>query len=52
MSDLPEMPALASELEVGAEADREERAERWLFVRQVAIVAVLVALVVSHALLG
>lgn len=52
MSDLPDPPAVPCELAVGAEAAGEERAERWLFVRQVAIVLVLAALVVSHSLLG
>ncbi len=35
-----------------AERAGEERSERWLFVRQVAIVLVLVAWLVLHALLA
>lgn len=50
--DPANLPALPSEDELAAEAEREERSERWLFVRQVAIIAVLTATVVTHALLA
>lgn len=48
-ADLPRRP---SEPELAAEAADEERAERWLLVRQVAIVLALTALVLSRVLLG
>jgi hypothetical protein len=38
--------------ELAAERAREQRAERWLFIRQVAIALVLIALLVTHALVG
>jgi hypothetical protein len=50
--DPANLPAPPSEDELAAEAEREERSERWLFVRQVAIIAVLTATVVTHALLA
>jgi hypothetical protein len=44
-------PGLPAELDRAVELAREERSERWLFIRQVAIILVLVALLVTHALL-
>lgn len=55
LSAEPGLPAenrLPAEADLAAELAREERSERWLFVRQVAIVLVLVALLVTHALLS
>ncbi|HXB64921.1 MAG TPA: hypothetical protein VNV42_08635 [Solirubrobacteraceae bacterium] len=52
MSDAPSVPGAPTELDLAAERERERRFERWLFIRQVAIVFVLVALLVIHALLG
>jgi len=43
---------LPAQADLATELACEERSERWLFVRQVAIVLVLVALLVTHALLG
>jgi hypothetical protein len=52
LSDVPSTPGVPSESDLLAESAREERFERWLFIRQVAVVLVLVALLVIHALLG
>jgi hypothetical protein len=52
MSDMPTIPGAPTEPDLAAESAREQRSERWLFARQVAIVLVLVALLVIHALLG
>jgi hypothetical protein len=52
MSDAPSIPGVPTEPDLVAERAHEERSERWLFIRQVAIVLVLVALLVIHALLG
>jgi hypothetical protein len=51
-SAAPSASSLPAESELAVELAREERSERWLLVRQVAIVLVLVALLVTHALLG
>jgi hypothetical protein len=48
----PVVAAEPSEPDLAAELAREERSERRLLVRQVAIVFVLVALLATHALLG
>lgn len=45
----PSVPALPEEPDLAVELAREERSERWLLVRQVAIVRALVALLVTHA---
>jgi hypothetical protein len=52
MSDAPIIPGVPSEPDLAAERAHEERSGRWLFIRQVAIVLVLVAVLVIHALLG
>jgi hypothetical protein len=52
VSDEPTIPGVPTEPDLAAERAREERSERWLFIRQVGIVLVLVALLVTHALLG
>lgn len=52
MSDAPTIPGVPTEPDLADESAREERSERWLFIRQVAIVLVLVAPLVMHALLG
>ena len=52
MSDAPTIPGVPTEPDLAAERAREQRSERWLSIRQVAIVLVLVALPVIHALLG
>jgi hypothetical protein len=51
-SGLPAESCLPAESDLAVELACEERSERWLLVRQVAIVLVLVALLVTHALLG
>jgi hypothetical protein len=51
-SGLPAENRLPAEADLVAELAREERSERWLFIRQVGIAFVLVALLVTHALLG
>jgi hypothetical protein len=51
-SGLPAENRLPAEADLAVELAREERSERWLLIRQVAIVLVLVALLVTHALLG
>jgi hypothetical protein len=48
----PAAPGLFAEPDLAVELAREERSERWLLVRQVAIVLVLAALLVTHALLS
>jgi hypothetical protein len=49
----PDLAAgVPTEPDLAAERAHEERSERWLFIRQVAIVLVLVALLLIHALLG
>jgi hypothetical protein len=45
-------PGLPSEDELVAERAAEDRFERWLLVRQLAIIFVLVALIVTHGLLA
>src|ERR1700722_497218 len=52
MNDLPPILGVPSEPDLAAERAREERAERWLLLRQVAIIFVLVTLILAHALLG
>lgn len=52
MNDLPPVLGIPSELDLVAERAREERAERWLLLRQVAIIFGLVTLILTHALLG
>jgi hypothetical protein len=52
MSEAPSIPGVPTEPDLADERAREERSERWLFIRQVAIVLMLVALLVIHALLG
>jgi hypothetical protein len=49
---MPNIPGVGDESDLVAERAREERFEQWLFLRQVAIVLVLVALLVTHALFG
>jgi hypothetical protein len=62
MSDAPHTPAapsvpsrpapgLPADPDLAVELAREERSERWLLIRQVTIVIVLVALLVTQALL-
>jgi hypothetical protein len=52
MSDAPPIPGVPTGPDLAAERAREQLSERWLFIRQVAIVLALVALLVIHALLG
>jgi hypothetical protein len=52
MNDLPPILDIPNELDLVAERAREEHAERRLLVRQIAIIFVLVALILAHALLG
>jgi hypothetical protein len=52
VSDVPITNRVPTETELVAECAREERSERWLLARQVTIVLVLVALLVTHAMLG
>jgi hypothetical protein len=52
MSSASNTPAVPAEPDLLAEHSREERSERWLFIRQTAIILMLVALLVLHALLG
>jgi hypothetical protein len=47
-----ELLGIPGNLDLAAERAREERSERWIFIRELAIVIVLVLLVVGHALLG
>jgi hypothetical protein len=52
MSDAPTIPGVPTEPDLAADRAREERSERRLFIRQVAIVFALVTPLVIHALLG
>lgn len=52
LSVAPGSSGLPAEPDLAVELAHEERSERWLLARQVAIVLVLVALLVTHALLG
>ncbi len=52
MSDVPRSDIVPTDADLVAERAREERSERWLLARQVAIVLAIVALLVTHALVG
>jgi hypothetical protein len=52
VNDTPNIPGVPTEPDVAAELAHEERSERRLFIRQVAIILLLVALLVTRALLG
>jgi hypothetical protein len=52
MNHSPRTGLVPTEDELAAELRDEQRSERWLFLRQVAIVLALVAVLVTHALLG
>jgi hypothetical protein len=49
---MSELPSIPDDLDLVAERASEERSERWIFFRELAIVFVLVALLVAHALLS
>jgi hypothetical protein len=52
MSEEPSTPGIQGDPDVTAERAHEERSERWLFARQTAIILMLLALFVAHALLS
>jgi hypothetical protein len=49
---MSELPGIPDDLDLAAERASEERYERWIFVRELVIIFVLVALLAAHALLG
>jgi hypothetical protein len=52
MSEVSQPPSMPPVPELGEELAREERTERWIFIRQLAIAIVLIALLSTHALLA
>lgn len=52
MSNTLNIHGVPTEPELVAELAHEARSERWLFIRQAAIILALIALLIIHALLG